>query len=141
MQVRDVMTSEPVSVAPASSLRDAIQQMLAEEASYVVVVDKVGNPGGFLTADHVLQTIYQAESPPADIRVVSVADPPDVTLDPSTDIQTAAREMTTENVSAALVMDRLDFEGVVTVADIVEDLGTIIQQTASDQAEQQESNV
>lgn len=120
------MTADPVSVSPASSLREAIQQMLAEEVSYVVVVDKVGNPGGFLTEAQVLQTVYQADTEPDDIRIMSVAEPPEVTVGPSMEVREAASQIAAGNVSAALVMDRLDFEGVLTVTDIVDNLGTIV---------------
>lgn len=131
MLVRDVMTTDPVTITPASSLREAIQRMLAEDAAYVVVVDSDGNPGGFLTKDDVLQTVYQADPAPADIRVVSIAEPPELTVDPSMEIREAASKLTAENVSAALVMDRLDFEGVLTVPDIVGDLGRIFEQLAT----------
>jgi len=131
MLVRDVMATDPVTITATSNLREAIKRMLAEDSAYVVVVDSDGNPGGFLTKDDVLQTVYQADSSPADIRVVSIADPPELTVDPSMEVREAASQMTAEDVSAALVMDHLDFEGVVTVADIVADLGRIFDQRAA----------
>lgn len=142
MLVREVMTTDPATIPAQANLREGIQQMLAAEVGYAIVVDNDDNPGGFITKDDILQTVYQADSPPAEIRIVAVADPPDVTVEPSTTVRKAARRMTTENVSAALVMDGLDFAGVLTLADIVEHLGMVLQQAAaSDQAEQQELNL
>lgn len=126
MLVRDVMATDPVTISAESSLREAIQRMLAEGAAYVVVVDGDGNPGGFLTEDNVLQTVYQTDPEPADIRVVSIAKPPELTVDPSMEIREAASRMTAENVPAALVMDRLDFVGVLSVAGIIGHLGRIL---------------
>ncbi|PSQ56731.1 MAG: signal transduction protein [Halobacteriales archaeon SW_9_67_25] len=137
MLVRDVMAADPVTISAEASLRETVQRMLAEGSTYVVVVDNDGNPGGFFTKDDVLQTMYQAERPPADIRVISVAEPPELTVDPSMEVREAASQVTAENVSAALVMDRLDFEGVFSVVDIVEHLGPILDATAAgEQVEQ-----
>lgn len=131
MLVRDVMTTDFVTVPAAATLREAIGRMLSAESGYAIVVDNDGNPGGFVTRDDVIHAVYQADPPPGEIRIVAVAHTPEFTFDPSTTVRKAARRMTDENASEVLVMDGLDLVGVLTLANIVEHVGTILQQAAA----------
>lgn len=136
MLVRDLMTTDPVTISAESNLRDAMRLMLSEAVDYVIVVDSDGNPGGFVTKDDVVGAVYQAEPPPAEIRIVAVAHTPDFTVGPEMTVRKAGRRLTEENAAVAPVMDGLELVGVLTLPDIVEHLSLLLQQAAaSEQAE------
>lgn len=130
MFVRELMTTDMVTVPADITLRDAIRRMLFKEVGYVVVVDEDGNPGGFITETDVLHAVYQAEPPPSEISVVDVAHPPEFTVGPNTTIGHVARKMIDRNERKVPVMDDLELVGVLTLSDIVAHLSDIRQDTA-----------
>jgi len=125
MFVKDLMTTDVVTVRADVTLRDAIRRMLAEGVGSVVVVDNDGNPGGIVTETDALYAVYQAEAAPEDIDILTVAHSPSLTAKPSMTVQTLARKMDDENVDKAPVMDDLDLVGMVTRTDIVGHLAEI----------------
>lgn len=131
MLVRELMTTDLVTISAEATLRDTMLRMLSEEVGYVIVVDNDGNPGGFVTRTDVLHALYQADPPPDEIRIVAVAHTPEFTFDPSMTVRKAARRMTEENASAVLVMDGLDLRGVLTLPNIVEHLSLLLKQAVA----------
>jgi CBS domain-containing protein len=125
MFVKDLMTTDVVTVRADVTLRDAIRRMLAEGVGSVVVVDNDGNPGGIVTETDALYAVYQAEAAPEDIDILTVTHSPSLTAKPSMTVQTLARKMADENVDKAPVMDDLDLVGMVTRTDIVGHLAEI----------------
>lgn len=125
MFVKDLMTTDVVTVRADVTLRDAIRRMLAEGVGSVVVVDNDGNPGGIVTETDALYAVYQAEAAPEDIDILTVTHSPSLTAKPSMTVQTLARKMADENVDKAPVMDDLNLVGMVTRTDIVGHLAEI----------------
>lgn len=132
MLVEDLMSTDLVTVPARASLRGAIGRMLSTGAEAVVVVDSDGNPGGLVTRDDIVHVVYQAEKPPAEIGVVAVAHAPALTLSPSVTVRKAVRQMCSEDVGVALVVDGLDIEGILRARDVLDHLSVLLQQSSSD---------
>ncbi|MFB6308919.1 MAG: CBS domain-containing protein, partial [Haloarculaceae archaeon] len=119
MHVRDIM-SGPTTIPPTASVTDAIKQMLSHDVDYVVAVDTDGSPGGVLTKTHLLHVVYQADSPPGEIRALSVTRSPRLTLSPEMTAPKAAHRLIKEGALAAPVVEELDVVGVAELFDILD---------------------
>jgi CBS domain-containing protein len=123
--VKDVMTSQVVTVHRGATLRAAVERLLAERVGSVIVVDEKNIPVGMVTETDVLKAAYKTEAPLDEIAVTDLSHRAVVTTKPNRTVQHVARKMDDENVKKVPVMDDLDLVGMVTLTDIVWHLSDI----------------
>lgn len=129
MLVRDVMTTDVVTVDVDATLRAAIGRLLAEGVGSVVVTDD-GTPVGLVTETDALRALHENEAAPSDVGVRDLAHPPVVTTDADRTVQGVAETMAKRDVKKVLVTEDLDIVGIVTLTDIVWHLSDIRQEVA-----------
>ena len=134
MQVRDLMSTEVVTVPDAASVAEATDRLLANGVGSVVVVDGDENPCGIVTESDVLRVARETDRPLTRIDVGEVGHPAVVTTSPSRSIAATARLMADEGVKKVPVVDGIDLVGMITLTDIVWHLSSIRQELAAAEA-------
>lgn len=131
MQVRDLMSTEVVTIPVEATVGEAVDRLLAASVGSVVVVDEDGDPVGIVTESDALQAARSTDKPLSALDVRSVGHRPVVTTTPSTSVPTVARQMADEGVKKVPVLDGLELVGIVTLTDIVWHLTSLRQETAA----------
>lgn len=136
MKVQDLMTRDVMTVAPATSLRDAAGLLAENGISGVPVVSATGDivgvlseadivvkAGGELTRSRLLGWLLEPGGGMEDkIKAETVGDAmsaPPVTISPKRPVHEAAKLMVAENVNRLPVVDKGKLTGIITRADIV----------------------
>lgn len=118
MLVRDVMTTDVVTVDVNATLDEVAANLLEHGIGSVVVVAD-GTPHGIVTETDVLGAAHDRGEPLADVPVRDLSRPPLVTTDTDRTVQAVARTMADEGVKKVPVTEDLDVVGIVTLTDIV----------------------
>jgi len=118
MLVRDVMSTDVVTVDADATLHEAVGRLLAERVGSVVVVDD-GTPAGIVTETDALAAAHERGEPLDAIAVSDLTQSPLVTTTAGRTVQSVARTMADESVKKVVVVDDLDIVGIVTLTDIV----------------------
>jgi len=134
MQVRDLMSTDVVTVPLSATLATAVDRLLAAGVGSVVVVDGDENPLGILTESDALAAARDTGQALSDIDVQSVGHRPVVTTTPTTAVPTVARLMADQGVKKVPVMDGVDLAGIVTLSDIVWHLSSLRRETKAAEA-------
>jgi CBS domain-containing protein len=124
MLVREVMTTDIVTVSIEATLADAVERLLANEIGSVVVLAD-GNPTGIVTETDALDAAHETGKPLAGIGLRRFCEGPVATTAPDRTVQDVARRMADEGVKKFPVMADLDLVGMVTLTDIVYQLSDI----------------
>jgi CBS domain-containing protein len=124
MLVRELMTTDVVTVGTGASLDDAVGRLLAEGVGSVVVTED-GTPAGIVTETDALEAAHDRGEPLAAIPVTDLAHTPVVTADPDRTVQGVARTMADEGVKKVPIVEGLDLVGIVTLTDVVWHLSDI----------------
>jgi signal-transduction protein with cAMP-binding, CBS, and nucleotidyltransferase domain len=117
VQVRNLMKSPVVSVAPEESLRGAAQAMREHEIGSVVV-ERGGQVVGILTERDVMHAAAQL----GDIQQARVGDhmtAPVVTASPNWDVTVAATEMSDRHIRHLVVLEQGRAIGMLSVRDVM----------------------
>lgn len=125
MQVKDLMTTDVVTVGLDASLREAVGKLLEKEVGSVIVLNEDEDPVGIVTESDALHAAYATEMPLRDIPVTKLAHHPVVTIDPSATVQMVAKRMADNSVKKVPVMDGIELIGIITLTDIVWHLSDI----------------
>lgn len=125
MLVRDVMSTDVVTVDANATVRDAVGEMLAANIGSVVVTNE-GNPAGILTKVDVMRAGHEHDRPLSEIPVYAAASRPLITIGPSKPVRAAAARMLDHGIHHLPVADELTIEGIVTATDILETQGDLI---------------
>lgn len=133
MLVQHVMDTDPPILVAERSLRETIKLMVAKEVDYVIVVDSEGNPVGIITESDILHAVYQADPPPEEIKVASVAHAPEFTVGPTLTLRKAVRELTGKDQNTAPVMDGLELVGMISLDIILDHPGITIKRLGLDE--------
>jgi CBS domain-containing protein len=118
MQVRDIMSTDVVTVGVDATVGDAVDRLLDSGVGSVIVVED-GTPAGIVTESDALRVARETGKPLSEIGVGEVGHAPVVTTDPSRSVASVARTMTAEGVKKIPVLDGLDLVGIVTMTDVV----------------------
>ena len=124
MLVRDVMTTDIVTVPVEATLQTAVGELLEHEVGSVLVLED-GTPTGLVTETDALEAAHSTGEPLAAIDLRRFCESGVVTTAPDRTVQTVARRMTEEGVKKLPVLDDLDVVGIVTLTDIVYHLSDI----------------
>lgn len=118
MLVRELMTTDVVTVGVDATLDDAVGNLLSAGVGSVVVVDGE-TPTGIVTETDALEAAHDRGRPFDGIAVRDLAHPPLVTTDPDRTVQRVARTMAEEGVKKVVVTEGLSILGIVTLTDVV----------------------
>jgi CBS domain-containing protein len=124
MLVRELMSTDVVTVDAAATVADAIERLFEADVGSVVVM-RDGTPAGILTARDALAALYRADAAPSAVSVTAPAHAPAVTTSPTRTAGGVARLMADRGVKKVLVLEEMDVVGVVTLTDIVGHLSEI----------------
>jgi CBS domain-containing protein len=120
--IEGLMSSPVLTVAPDDSAAEAADAMREAGANSVVIINQESHPVGILTStDYVAMTSDAVNPHQTPVDAFATADL--VTARPDETVGTAAKTMTTHNISHLLVVD--DDEqavGIVTTTDLTEHL-------------------
>jgi CBS domain-containing protein len=130
MLVRELMTTDVVTVDVDATLQAAVGRLLAEEVGSVVVVND-GAPAGIVTETDALTAAHERGQSLGAIPVRDLARPPLVTTDPDRTIRGVARTMAEEGIKKVVVTEDLSVVGIVTLTDIVSRFADLQQEAAA----------
>jgi CBS domain-containing protein len=133
MLVRELMSTDVVTVSVDGTLDDAVGTLLEHGVGSVVVVDD-GVPVGMVTETDAMRAAHERGVPFHDVAIRDLARPPVVTTDPDRTVQSVARTMAGEDVKKVVVSEDMDVVGIITLTDVVWALSDI-RKEATDLAE------
>ena len=124
-QIRDVMTSNVVTVEPATSVVDAARVMIQEEKGPLPVVEGE-RVVAIVTDRDLIARVLAAGRDPNSVTVDEVATKDLVTADPSLDVDEARRILAQHQLDRLLVVEEGDrLVGILSEADIRADEGPL----------------
>jgi CBS domain-containing protein len=118
MQVREIMSKDPVCCDPESSLRDVARLMVEHDCGEIPVVDR-GKPVGVITdRDITCRTVAQGRNP-LELSARDCMSSPVITVTPDTIVEDCCRTMEQHQVRRVPVVDEAgNCCGVVSQADV-----------------------
>ena len=119
MNVRDIMSTDLLTVAPESTLREAARRMSERNVGAALLVDPaIGSYPGIITERDLLDAIAAGYDP--DVRRVGESATPDiVTVSVDASLEHAAEKMTKYDFRHLLVVSGGDAVGIVSARDLV----------------------
>lgn len=126
--VREIMTHDYVGVSESDTVGDAVDLMLAEDATGVVVL-RGAEPVGMLTVEDALELV-SASADPATTEVGSVMSGTVPSVTPDAPLVEAAGVMADGAVGSLLVSDGDEVLGVVSERDVVRATATLADHAA-----------
>ena len=119
MNVRDVMNTDLLTVAPEFSLREAARRMSERNAGAALVVDPTtGSPREILTERDVLNAVASGLDPDT-VRVAENTTPDVVTVQLDASLEEAVQKMIEGGFRHLLVVDGDEAVGIVSMRDLV----------------------
>lgn len=137
MLVRDLMSTDVVTVPMEATLQVAAERLLTNDVGSVIVVDEAGAPMGILTESDLIRAAHESERPFTDIDVQQVGHKPVVTIEPDATISRVAGMMADEDVKKVPVMEDFELVGIITLTDVVWDLSDIRKEASDLEAARQ----
>lgn len=131
MFVRDLMSTDVVTVPRSATLREAVGNLLEEDVGSVVVVNDEGDPVGILTETDVLRATHETRRSLEDIPVSALSHRPVVTTKPDATVPFVANKMHREGVKKVPVLEDLDLVGIITLSDIAWHLSDLRREAAA----------
>ena len=119
MNVRDIMSTDLLTVAPESTLREAARRMSERNVGAALLVDPaIGSYPGIITERDLLDAIAMGYDP--DVRRVGESATSDiVTVSVDASLEQAAEKMTKYDFRHLLVVSGGDAVGIVSARDLV----------------------
>src|SRR5262245_49025477 len=93
MQVRDIMSSEPVCCLPDAGIVEVARLMVEHDCGEIPVCDRDGRPLGVITDRDIVCRIVARGHNPVDVVLEDCMSTPVVTVTPDTDLDDCARLM------------------------------------------------
>ncbi|HEX3050304.1 MAG TPA: CBS domain-containing protein [Aggregatilineaceae bacterium] len=135
MIVRDVMTSNPVTVQRTDSLRKAVDHMTQIGARRVIVVDDQGRVCGILTdrdvrlavnSPLVLRERWQDDMLMDHTEVDACMTPDPICIKPDAPLEEAVKILLERKISGLPVVEDIQLVGIITVTDMLRALQTLL---------------
>jgi CBS domain-containing protein len=117
LKVEDVMVENVVTVDADATVKEAVEIMNKHEIGCLVVM-KWNKPVGILTERDMLRRILAKSKNPEKTKVSEIMTTPVITIEPSTDLEEAARLMFEKNVKKLPVISERKLVGLVTLTDL-----------------------
>jgi CBS domain-containing protein len=130
--IRDVMTSNPTSCQPSTTVAEAAQVMAQEDVGPVPVVDN-GRVVGIVTDRDIVVRVVAEGRDPNSTTVGEIASRDLATVTPETNLDEALRTMAQKQVRRLPVVEGDQLVGIVAQADVAraaeeEQTGEVVQQ-------------
>jgi CBS domain-containing protein len=123
-QVRDLMTSEVVTVEPQTSIVDAARQMIQQEKGPLPVVEG-DRPVAMVTNRDIIARVVAEGHDPNSLTVYDIATRELVTIGPDQAVEEAAQLMAEHQLDRILVVEGDRLVGIISEADIRIDEGPL----------------
>ncbi|MBA2350870.1 MAG: NADP-dependent isocitrate dehydrogenase [Pseudomonadota bacterium] len=126
LTIREVMTPNPVRVAPDTSVEEAVELMRENKISSVLVEPGADGQWAIMTQKDVISRIVHANRTPHEVRTDEVATKPMFTLPGDTSLNECVEQMLKRNIRRIVVAQDDQPVGIVSDTDIfrlVEELG------------------
>jgi CBS domain-containing protein len=120
VKVEDVMSSPVITIKDTDSVLAASKLMKKHEIGCVVVVDKSGKPLGLMTERDVVRRVAALDLLPSKVKAGKSMSKPLGTIDPSSNVTDAAKEMRELKVRRLVVVQGGHVKGIITSNDIVD---------------------
>jgi CBS domain-containing protein len=136
MQIREIMTADPITCRPDAGLEEAARAMVGCDCGIVPVVDPQGKPIGVVTdRDIVCRAVAKGRNP-LGMRVRDIMTTPIVTLSPEASVEECVQMLEEHQIRRAIVVDdQGQCCGIVSQADIackasVEKVGEVVREVS-----------
>ena len=116
--IRELMSSEPVTIAPGMKLDEAARVMKDKNIGSLVVIDDNGKPVGIITERDIITKVVALNLVPQEILAKDIMNSPVITAHPDMDLMTASREMSSKNIRRLPVVLNSVLIGIVTENDL-----------------------
>src|SRR5215218_4713175 len=126
LRVRDLMTSDPVTIEPQASVVDAARRMIQKEKGPLPVVEGDGRPVGMVTDRDIIARVVAEGRDPGSVTVEDIATRELVTIGPDQDFAEAALLMEEHGLDRLLVVEGERLVGIISEADIRLDEGPLV---------------
>jgi CBS domain-containing protein len=120
VKVEDVMSSPVITIKDTDSVLAASKLMKKHQIGCVVVVDKSGKPLGLMTERDVVRRVAALDLLPSKVKAGKSMSKPLGTIDPSSNVTDAAKEMRELKVRRLVVVQGGRVKGIITSNDIVD---------------------
>lgn len=127
MNVRDLMSTDLVTVPATADMQTVAERMLYNQVGSAIVTDE-GTPCGIVTETDALTVGYAADKPFSEVSVVAAMSNPLTTITPTASIREATARMVEEEVKKLPVVVDLDIEGIITMTDIIRNHTDIVRE-------------
>lgn len=127
MLVRELMTTDVVTVEAAASVRTAVRTMLEADVGCVLVMEE-SVPVGIFTKTDALVVGYECDCPFSTIDVTEGMSDDLVTGDPEMTVREAATRMTRETIKKLPIVEDFEVVGIITVTDIVSEHSALLEE-------------
>lgn len=115
--VKEAMKSNPVTVKPKTTVREAAKLMKKRKiANCIVVEDK---PLGIITESDILKKVVAEDLKASEVTVEEIMQTPLIVIDPYVDIQQAMKTMIKCNIRRLPVIENNELIGIITIKDIL----------------------
>ena len=121
--VKDIMTKSVISIDSAITAYDAAKKMEDAEIGSIVVIEN-SLPVGIIT-DRDFAIKITAHAYPIDTPIRRVMSTPLVSIDPDSELSTAADLMSSRKIRKLLVIDDDKVVGIITATDLVNHLAKV----------------
>lgn len=138
MSIRDIMSTDLVTISPGGTLQEAVTKMLDERVGSVVVNGE-DEPVGIITETDVLAVGTTFESPFSEIPVSRAMSGNPVTIGPDTSLEESVETMKAYGIKKLPVVEDGSLVGIITLTDLVYHQHELIDEIK--QIEQQRSEV
>src|SRR5215213_5525731 len=126
LRVRDLMTSDPVTIEPQASVVEAARRMIQKEKGPLPVVEGDARPVGMVTDRDVIARVVAEGRDPGSVTVEDIATRELVTIGPDQDADEAALLMNEHGLDRLLVVEGERLVGIISEADIRLDEGPLV---------------
>lgn len=116
MQLRDVMTKDPVSISKDATIQEAATLMADEDIGSLPVIDGTRLVGIVTDRDIVIRSLARGEG--ADGKVSGAMTDKIVTCPPETEVRSAAAAMADRQIRRLYIVENGDLSGVVSLGDL-----------------------
>ena len=120
VRVRDVMTPSPHMIDGLATVTDALAMMRRHEVSSLVIDKRdEGDEYGILVMQDIAAKVIGADRSPDRTSVYEIMSKPVLVVDAGMNIKYAIRKLVRFSLSRALVIDKGELVGIVTMRDMV----------------------
>lgn len=117
MKIKEIMTSDPETVAPGTFIADVAQMMRDSDVGIIPVVNE-GQLMGVITDRDITTRVTASGLNPFQVTVQDFISPNPVTVSPGDDVEKARQLMAENQIRRVLVTEGSELVGIVSLGDV-----------------------